>query len=318
MTGLSDAEPFALVQIFAQPVAAAGQPDDPIVLAGEAAGRRRGQLRGHRRPVRPAGAAGADRRRPPGRRQLHHHGPCRSTWPATSAGPGSSARPGRWSSTAPTPTTTASTTRHGDNQEGWFYMQQVLENIQPERHQRQPGAASPLGATPSEHRLRRRPRRRRRRGRRRGRSSAPSRSPPAGAGLDPGLIDDGDFGTNTSDLNGNGRNDLDEYLGGLPVVAQGSGGPTGTTPVTVPGVRLGGTGVLYVTTANNSSGDIDSRELAVVNNHGLDIATSSTAAAACSRRPRRRARRSSRSRRRRTVPARWATPSRSRPRRRTA
>src|SRR5205823_11137421 len=35
---------------------------------------------------------------------------------------------------------------------------------------------------------------------------------------------------------------------------------------------LSGTGILYVTTANNASGDIDNNELAIIDTHGLDIA----------------------------------------------
>jgi hypothetical protein len=55
--------------------------------------------------------------------------------------------------------------------------------------------------------------------------------------------------------------------------AQGYGSATGTAVVQVPNVRLSDTGILYVTTANNASGDIDNAELAIINNHGLDIAS---------------------------------------------
>ena len=41
----------------------------------------------------------------------------------------------------------------------------------------------------------------------------------------------------------------------------------------MPGVRLSGTGILYVTTANNASDDIDNSELTIIDNHGLDIAS---------------------------------------------
>ena len=91
----------------------------------------------------------------------------------------------------------------------------------------------------------------------------------------------------TTDLNANGQGDLDEFLSGLPVTAQsflpGTDGILGTADDvlgTVPNVQFGGavpagglgTGILYVTTANNSNGDIDTAELNIINTHGDDIA----------------------------------------------
>src|SRR5262249_28941196 len=59
----------------------------------------------------------------------------------------------------------------------------------------------------------------------------------------------------------------DAYLNGQVATA------TNFANQTIPGgIKITRTGLLYITTANQATGDLTNAELAVVNNHGVDIA----------------------------------------------
>ena len=64
--------------------------------------------------------------------------------------------------------------------------------------------------------------------------------------------------------------DIDTFLSGGAVTGHTYG--TGTTVTDVPGYSLDDAGLLYITTVNNASGDLSTNDLAVINQHGDDIA----------------------------------------------
>ena len=64
--------------------------------------------------------------------------------------------------------------------------------------------------------------------------------------------------------------DIDTFLSGGNVTGRTYG--TGTTVTNVPNFRLDDTGLLYITTVNNTSGDLTTNDLAIINQHGDDIA----------------------------------------------
>ena len=281
-TGLPQpAEPFALVQIFVQQVDAQGQPIDPVpLLAGEAladaAGNYVVRVGTYVQPTPPATIPNlADGTYLITARQVDVAGNNGQSQgfgsPGTVIIDGTDANDHGFFDTA---TQT--------NQEGWLYIEKALNNIGPNVTNGNRVVVA-LGTTPSQTNGTGGP------GGGFGGGSAggaifhafrQSNLPALGWTL---VYIDG----TTTDLNANGRGDIDEFLGGLPITAQsflpGTDGILGTADDvlgTVPNVQFGGavpagglgTGILYVTTANNSNGDIDTAELNIINTHGDDIA----------------------------------------------
>ena len=235
-----DAEPFALVQIFAQAVAAPGQPDNPIVLAGEAladaAGNYAVTVGQYVLPTPPATIPSlADGVYTITSLQLDVAGNISRALVFGNAGAvvidGTDSNDHGFFS-------------GGANQTGWFYMQQVLENIQPNvtngnRLLLSVGADPALAfggqrqqaaeAIASSFRL----------------STLP------GLGWTIAFVE--------------GATDIDTLLDGGIANAFDQNNAAIT-------VRLSQVGILYFTTSSNSFEDLTAQELAVVNAHGVDIA----------------------------------------------
>ena len=140
---------------------------------------------------------------------------------------------------------------HGDNfgpgrtnQGGWFYMQQVLENIAPNVTNGNRLLLS-LGADPSDLGF--------------SFGAAPSIASAFAQSPLPGL------GWTIAFVAGGA--DIDTLLGGGVAPARDQ-----NNAVIAGGVRLTQAGILYITTSNNALGDLSTQELAVVNGHGVDIA----------------------------------------------
>ena len=353
------AEPFALVQVFAQQVDAQGQPIDPApLLVGEALADANGlysvRVGVYVQPLPPMAPPNlADGIYLITARQLDVAGNVGLSQgfgsPGTVIIDGTDANDHGFFDAAT-----------GTNQEGWLYIEKALNNIGPNVTNGSKVVVA-LGTTPSQ---------------------TNGTGGPGGGGANTAggaifhaflesvlpaqgwtlvYIDNGSFSSNTADLNNNGVNDIDEYLGGQPVTVQtylpGADGTLGTADDvlgTLPNVRLTvtsaaiaaapsgateagntvtittaaphsfavgqavtiagvadagyngtftitgvpspttftytnataglaasgggtvaagvGTGILYVTTANNSDGDIDTAELNIINTHGADIA----------------------------------------------
>jgi subtilisin-like proprotein convertase family protein len=236
------AEPGALVQIFAQLVTAPGQPTAAIILVGEAV----------------ADAAGAYRV------TVGQYVQPAPTNPVLSLDDGSynitalqtdvAGNPGRSQVFGNAGAVVIDGTdandhggtdfRTGLNTGGWFYMQQVLENIQPNVSNGNRVLLS-LGADPSDLGS--------------GFGAAPSIASAFAQSPLPALGWTIVFVAGSADidvlLNGQSANARDQN--NLPIVG---------------GVRLAEAGILYITTSNNAFGDLTTQELAVVNNHGIDIA----------------------------------------------
>jgi subtilisin-like proprotein convertase family protein len=258
-TFVGTAEPNALVQIFAQLIAAPGQPDNPIVLAGEAVAD----------PVTGAYAVTVG----------VYVQPTPATTIATLADgsynitalqidvAGNISRAQVFGNAGAVVIDGTDANDHGNrgtdpttglpvNQGGWFYMQQVLENIQPNVSNGNRVLVS-VGADPADLGF--------------GFGSAPSiasafaLSPLPGLGWTIAFVE--------------GPADIEAYLSGQAANARDA-----NNQVIAGGVRLAQTGILYLTTANNAGGDLETfsfggtgtqfpgGELGVVNAHGIDIA----------------------------------------------
>jgi subtilisin-like proprotein convertase family protein len=278
----NDAEPGAVVQLFAQPIDAQGNPTGPVFLVGE------GQAESTPLPgsitARYAVRVGdvirdAAQPVPPPPRNLADGRYRFTALQIDAAGnPGRQQAFGRSGAVIIDGTDAndhgAYDPATGRNVEGWAYMQEALENIAPNVGNGNKLVVA-LGATPT-----------------------------LSDGFVGGFFSFGNAGgsirraLSESSLPGQGWSlvhvtntfqgptTINDFLGGRPVTGQvydllpGPDGVLGTADDTfsttlrsVPGVRLSDAGILYISTVNQASGDLSDQDLAVVNAHGRDIAT---------------------------------------------
>jgi subtilisin-like proprotein convertase family protein len=234
------AEPFALVQIYAQRVTAPEEPTAPLELIGEAladaAGLYAVTVGQYVQPTPPVTVPSlAD-----GRYQI------------TALQYDIAGNPGRQLSFGATGTIIIDGTDANDhgffdgtaNRDGWAYIEKALNNIAPNVQNGSKtllvlGAAATIDAFGAGAAVR----------------SAFDLSNLPAAGWSIVHVD--------------GEVLIDQFLSGLSVTGRRR---QGNAVVDVPNVRLDDTGILYITTANNTFEDIDDDELRVLNRHGVEIA----------------------------------------------